>query len=321
MSATSARTLQLLSLLQTHRFWPGTELAGRLEVSDRTLRRDVERLRELGYPVDTTRGAHGGYQLGAGAALPPLTIEEDEAVALVAALGAHAGSSGGSTADAALAVLSKVVQVLPRRLQRRAEAVRSATVSASYGSTPDVDAAVLGALALATRDHERVTFTYRAKGGSTPGEDTARRVEPHQLVTIGSRWYLLGYDLDRHDWRSFRLDRLRDPQATRVPFRPREIPGGDAGAYVRAGLSRREQGLHLVVDVDASPEHVATRIGPWATVVDEQPERVRLAIDANDTRWAMFGLGYLEAPFMLVEAPDEVREALHTWSERFASAR
>ena len=320
MSGTSARTLQLLSLLQTHRFWAGDELAGRLEVSERTLRRDVERLRDLGYPVTATRGAHGGYQLGQGASLPPLTIDEDEAIALVSALTTQAGGVTGATADATLAVLSKVVQVLPRRLRHRAEAVRATTDGASFAGTPEVDSGVLGTVALAARDHERLRFTYTARGGQAAGTSVDRHVEPHRLVTVGRRWYLLAHDLERHDWRSFRLDRMSDPTATGARFRERPIPGDDAAAYVRAGLSRRDREVSAVVDVEASREHVEALIGPWAEIVSADDRSVRLEVAAHSPDWTLFALGRLEAPFTVVSAPQAVVDAIGRWSGRFGAA-
>ena len=290
MANTSSRTLRLLSLLQTHRYWPGTELAGRLEVSERTLRRDIERLRDLGYPVHSTRGVEGGYQLAAGGSMPPLVVDEDEAIAMVVALGSSASVYGGSLSEASLSALAKVVQVLPARLRRRAEALRAATVDSPFSQAPEVEAGVLAAVAQAIRDHERMRFGYTAKGGSAPGEELRRHVEPHQLVTVGRRWYLLGYDLDRQDWRSFRLDRLRDPGGTRAIFRPRDIPGGDAAAYVK-GASRAASRTWVTVSVAAPRQHVRRRIGPWATIVTEvTDDAVVLAIVANDVRWAVFGL-------------------------------
>jgi predicted DNA-binding transcriptional regulator YafY len=321
MANTSSRTLRLLSLLQTHRFWPGTELAGRLEVSERTLRRDIERLRELGYPVHSTRGVDGGYQLSAGGSMPPLVVDEDEAIAMVVALGTAASGYGGTLAEASLSALAKVVQVLPGRLRRRAETLRAATVDSPFSRPPEVEAGVLAAVAQAIRDRERLRFGYTARGGRSPGEPVDRHVEPAQLVTVGRRWYLLGYDLDRHDWRSFRLDRLREPAGTRALFRPREVPGGDAAAYVRAGVSRREQGLRFTVEVAAEEAHVRRRIGPWATVTDVAQGRVSLDIEAGDVSWAVFGLGYLQAPVTLVDAPEELRVALTEWSGRLAAIR
>ncbi|MGZ5398731.1 MAG: helix-turn-helix transcriptional regulator [Nocardioides sp.] len=316
MANTSSRTLRLLSLLQTHRYWPGLELAGRLEVSERTLRRDIERLRELGYPVHSTRGVEGGYQLGPGGSMPPLVVDEDEAIAMVVALGSSASVYGGTISEASLSALSKVVQVLPGRLRRRAESLRAATVDAPFSRAPQFEAGVLAIVAQAVRDRERLRFVYTARGGSAPGQDLRRHVEPHQLVTIGRRWYLLGYDLDRQDWRSYRLDRLRDPGGTKAIFRPRDIPGGDAAAYVRAGVSRRELDLRFTVSVAASEEHVRRRIGPWATVTEVTADAVVLAIEANELSWAVFGLGYLEAPVTLLDAPDELRTALAAWSSR-----
>ncbi|CCH69621.1 hypothetical protein BN10_270011 [Phycicoccus elongatus Lp2] len=169
MANTSSRALRLLSLLQTHRFWPGGELADRLEVSERTLRRDIDRLRELGYPVNATRGADGGYQLGAGAAMPPLTVEEDEAIAMAVALGNAAHQGSGALAEASLSALSKVVQVLPAKLKRRAEALRSVTVDSPFGTAPEVSAEVLSIVAQTIRDEERLRFRYTARGGGGGG--------------------------------------------------------------------------------------------------------------------------------------------------------
>ncbi len=318
MANTSSRTLRLLSLLQTHRFWAGTELAGRLEVSERTLRRDIERLRDLGYPVHSNRGVEGGYQLGPGGSMPPLVVDEDEAIAMVVALGGTASGLSGSLSEASLSALTKVVQVLPTRLRRRAEALRAATVDSPFSQAPEVEAGVLSAVAQAVRDRERLRFGYTAKGGSAPGEDLRRHVEPHRLVTVGRKWYLLGYDLDRQDWRSFRMDRLRDPEGTRAIFRPRDIPGGDAAAYVRKGLSRGET-LRLVVTVEAPESHVSARIGPWATIVASDETSCRLEIEANDVRWAAFGLAMIEAPFTIESAPPELVQTLNSWSARLAA--
>ncbi len=322
MANTSSRTLRLLSLLQTHRFWPGAELAERLEVSERTLRRDIERLRELGYPVHSSRGVEGGYQLAQGGSMPPLVVDENEAIAMVVALGGTASALSGGLGEASLSALSKVVQVLPNRLRRRAEALRSATVDSPFSQAPEVDAGVLAVVAQAIRDQERLRFAYTARGGRAPGEQVRRHVEPHQLVTVGRRWYLLGYDLDRQDWRSFRLDRLRDPEGTRAVFRPRDIPGGDAAAYVRQGL-RGAEALQITARVDAPRRHVERRIGPWARIVDDGETDgepwVRLAIEANDAQWATFGLAHLAAPVTLESAPQTVVDTLEEWAARLAA--
>src|SRR6185436_14558967 len=175
MANTSSRTLRLLSLLQTHRYWPGPELASRLEVSVRTLRRDIDRLRELGYPVDASRGVDGGYQLAAGAALPPLLLDDEEAVALAIGLRAAAQGAVAGIEEASIRALTKLVQVMPPRLRRRLEALRAATVPAVWNSGPGVDAGVLTAIAQACRDEERLRFSYTAQSG----EQTNRHVEPH----------------------------------------------------------------------------------------------------------------------------------------------
>jgi predicted DNA-binding transcriptional regulator YafY len=320
MANTSSRTLRLLSLLQTHRFWSGGELAERLEVSERTLRRDVERLRELGYPVDSVRGVEGGYQLGQGATMPPLTVDEDEAIAMAVALNGAAQLTSGDLAEASVRALSKVVQVLPAKLRRRAEALRAVTVDSPFSEAPPVRADVLATVAQATRDTERIRFQYRARGGQAAGEEVRRHVEPHQLVTVGRRWYLVGYDLDRQDWRSFRLDRLREPMGTRVRFRPRGIPGGDAAEYVRTGLSRNEAAMRVVARVEGPATEVERRVGRWATVEPIDHGVCRVSMQATDLRWAIFGLGVLDAPFLLEEAPDELRAQLSAWAERFSAA-
>lgn len=209
MANTSSRTLKLLSLLQTHRHWPGLELADRLGVSERTLRRDVDRLRELGYPVSGARGTDGGYQLAPGAVLPPLLLDDEEAVALAVGIGDAAQSGIAGLEDASLRALTKVVRVLPPRLRARVDALRAMTVSAA-ASGPVVAARVLTAVAQACRDEERLRFGYASRGHAP----TEREVEPHRVVALGGRWYLVAYDLDRHDWRSFRLDRLTGPTAT-----------------------------------------------------------------------------------------------------------
>src|ERR1700759_3238322 len=209
MANTSTRTLRLLSLLQARRYWPGGELAGRLGVSARTLRRDVDRLRELGYPVEAQRGVAGGYQLAAGSALPPLVVDDEEAVALALGLQAAAQGAVEGIAEASVRALAKVVQVMPARLRRRGQALGAVTVPAGWeavggAARGTVDPAGLTPLALACRDTERVRFSYTAAGG----EQADREAEPHRLVLLGRRWYLVGYDLDRQDWRSYRLDRL-----------------------------------------------------------------------------------------------------------------
>ncbi len=222
MANTSTRTLRLLSLLQGRRYWPGEELAQQLQVSPRTLRRDIDRLRELGYPIQAQRGVAGGYQLAAGTALPPLMVDDEEAVALALGLQAAAQGAVEGIAESSVRALAKVVQVMPARLRRRVEALSAMTVPASWGGRPQagVDPGILTTVALACRDSERLRFSYTA----ADGRRTGRQVEPHRLVQLGRRWYLVGYDLTRQDWRSFRLDRLTAPHGTGTAFRRARCP-------------------------------------------------------------------------------------------------
>jgi predicted DNA-binding transcriptional regulator YafY len=314
MANTSSRTLRLLSLLQTHRYWGGVELAGRLDVSVRTLRRDVDRLRELGYPVEAGRGVGGGYQLAPGASLPPLVLDDDEAVAL--AVGLHTAAQGSLTgiAEASVRALAKVVQVMPRGLRRRVEAVRSATVAPVWGDQPTIDPEALVVLAQACRDDERVTFGYQ----TADGRANDRRIEPAQLVQIGRRWYLVGYDLDRGAWRSFRLDRMQRPERTGKRFAPRPLPGGNAAAFVEAGRRRSGQhrvGVELAADVDA----VRARIGPWCEVTELDGGRCRVELTADSLEWAAFAVGVTGAEVTGCDSP-ELLALLHDWSERFGRA-
>jgi len=323
MANTSSRTLRLLSLLQARRYWPGAELAGRLQVSPRTLRRDVDRLRELGYPIQAQRGADGGYQLAAGTALPPLLVEDEEAVALVIGLQAAAQSAVEGIAESSVRALAKVVQVMPARLRRRVEALSAMTVPASWGSAPRaaVDPGILTTVALACRDSERLRFSYTAAGG----EHTDRHVEPHRLVMLGRRWYLVGYDLGRHDWRSFRVDRLTGspgigPRGTGTRFRPRQLPAADAAAFVRAGLDSVIAAYEVEVLVQAPAATVRQKIGQWAAVEDMDPNRCRVRMTVDSLDWPAMALGVVGADFQVV-SPPELLDRVHDWGRRFSRAR
>ncbi len=236
MATTTSRLLQLLSLLQARRDWPGSVLAERLAISHRTVRRDVDRLRELGYRIHATKGPDGGYRLDAGSELPPLLFDDDQAVALAVALQTATGSGAG-IGEAALRALTTVRQVMPSRLRHRLDSVEFTTVPGRSGdATPDaVSTDVLIALSAATRAHEVLRFDYATNPGAA-GVDAVspRRAEPHHLVTAQGRWYLVAWDLDRADWRLFRADRIvpRTPNGPR--FTPREVPGGDVASFVSA---------------------------------------------------------------------------------------
>jgi predicted DNA-binding transcriptional regulator YafY len=229
----TGRALQLLSLLQTHRLWRGAELAERLEVTERTIRRDVDRLRDLGYPVDATPGSDGGYRLAAGAHLPPLLLDDDEAIAVAIGLRYAAGAAIDGIEETALRSLIKIESLLPDRLRRRLSALHSSVASMPRTTNDDViDPEALSVLAAACRDSEEVRFDYRGRDG----EESRRLIEPHQLVAAGRRWYLVAWDLRRDDWRTFRLDRLNGPRPAGNRFTPRIIPGGDAASYVASAI-------------------------------------------------------------------------------------
>jgi len=317
MANTSTRTLRLLSLLQSRRYWPGAELAGRLQVSPRTLRRDIDRLRELGYPIQAQRGVEGGYQLAAGAALPPLMVDDEEAVALAVGLQAAAQGAVEGIAESSVRALAKVVQIMPARLRRRVEALSAMTVPASWGSAgqPSVDPGLLTTVALACRDSERLRFSYTA----ADGQHTGRHVEPHRLVLLGRRWYLVGYDLTRHDWRSFRLDRLAAPDGTGTRFRPRELPATDAAAFVRAGIGTVTAVHDVEVLVLAPAAAVRQRIGRWATVEDIDATRCRVHMTADSLDWPTMALGAIGADFRVI-SPPELLAQVHDWGRRFSQA-
>ena len=315
MANTSSRTLRLLSLLQTHRYWTGAELADKLSVSVRTVRRDVDRLRELGYPVEADRGVDGGYQLAAGAALPPLAVDDDEAVALAIALRTAAQGAVAGIEDSSIRALAKIAQIMPPRLRRRVDALTAVTVPAVWGTRTTVDAGVLTTVAQACRGEERIRFSYTGRGAET----TERHVEPHRLVSLGRRWYLVAYDLTRDDWRSFRIDRLRDPASTGIRFRPRAVPGGDAAAFVRAGIESMPAAYTVEVVVQASSATVRAALGPWGTVEEIDRERCRLRMTVDSLDWPALAVGSIKAEFEVISPPEFV-EHIQEWAARFNHA-
>jgi predicted DNA-binding transcriptional regulator YafY len=310
MANTSGRMLRLLSLLQTHRYWPGTELAGRLEVSPRTLRRDVDRLRELGYPVDAARGVAGGYQLQAGAAVPPLLLDDDEAVAIAVGLRTAAAGAVAGFEETSVRALAKVIQLLPPRLRRRIDALQAATSPGGFGGGPTLDATTLTTVALACRGEERLRFEYTARDA----DPASRHVEPHRLVSLGRRWYLIAWDLDRADWRSFRLDRLTAPAPTGARFRPREIPGGDPVAWMRSRLAAVPTRYDVAVVFRAPAAAVAAFVGHWATVEAIDQDSCRLRMNVDDLSWPLWILGGLGADFT-IESPPELTTRVRTAAE------
>ncbi|MFI9327831.1 helix-turn-helix transcriptional regulator [Kitasatospora sp. NPDC052868] len=317
MTDTPARLLNLLSLLQTPREWPGSELAERLQVSARTIRRDIDRLRELGYPVEATMGSIGGYRLVAGTAMPPLLLDDEEAVAIAVGLRAAAGHAVVGIEEASVRALGKLLQVLPGRLRHRVAALNAATVPLLSGDGPTVDPEDLTVLANAVTNRERLRFGYRAGNGA----ETRRQVEPNRLVSAGRRWYLVGYDLDRDDWRLFRVDRLTEPFATGARFAPRELPAEDAAAYVASKLRRPSPTYTLVATLHtpaANVERWTHRNGDSEVEpIDEQSCRFRSRGDSLE--WLAMRLLMLGCEFEVHEPP-EMHAHLRALAARAARA-
>ncbi|MDT0436257.1 YafY family protein [Streptomyces sp. NPDC005840] len=307
MSETSARLLKLLSLLQTPREWPGSELAERLAVSPRTIRRDIDRLRDLGYPVHATRGAVGGYRLVAGAAMPPLLLDDDEAVAITVGLRTAAHAVDGIE-EAAVRALAKLEQVLPSRLRQRVSALGAATVPLP-GHAPGIAVEHLTVLAAAVAGREQLRFGYRTAYGAPgrePGrpQESQRLVEPHRLVPTGRRWYLVAYDNEREDWRTFRVDRIRGPRPTGVRGPVRYLPVEDAAAYVTRQLSGLAPLYRAVATLHAPAGEVEDRLVGTGDELEELPGgRCLLRTQADSLGWLAFRLVSIGCPFDVHEPP------------------
>ncbi|HEY9369532.1 YafY family protein [Streptomyces sp.] len=311
MTDTPARLLNLLSLLQTPREWPGSELAERLSVSARTIRRDIDRLRELGYPVEATKGAIGGYRLVAGTAMPPLLLDDEEAVAIAVGLRAGAGHAIEGVEEASVRALAKLEQVLPARLRHRVSTLQNATIPLTRGDGATVAPQTLTALAGAVTGQERLRFGYRAGDGA----ESRRLVEPYRLVSTGRRWYLVAYDLGREDWRTFRVDRVSEPFPTGARFTARELPAGDAAQLLSSSMSRAQPELALDVRFEAPAEFVAARLPAHLAPSATGPGTCRLRTrTADSVEWLALRLALVDAPFT-IEAPD----ALLTYTQDLAS--
>jgi len=315
MVQTSARLLRLLSLFQAQRYWSGADLSERLEVTARTLRRDVDRLRSLGYPVHSTSGIAGGYQLGAGATLPPLLLDDDEAVAV--ALGLRTSASGGVSGieEASVRALMKLEQVLPPRLRHRVAALHGFIVPLKNRG-PNVDAAYLSLIAGACRDNEGIRFSYKDRSGSP----SARTVEPHRLVHTGYRWYLVAWDTVRNDWRTFRVDRIDGKVKTSTRFRPRKPPDGDFATFVSKSLSQAPYPIRARLTLYAPLEIVAKNVPPSAGVLAPIDEHsCRLETGAHSLEGLTIHLMMLGIDFQVHE-PAEFTEHLRRLAERFTRA-
>jgi predicted DNA-binding transcriptional regulator YafY len=318
MTSTTSRLLLLLSLLQTRRDWPGAVLADRLEISHRTVRRDVDRLREMGYSIAATMGPDGGYRLDAGSELPPLLFDDDQIVALTLALQAATGTGAGIE-EAAVRALTTVRQVLPSRLRHRLDALDFTALPGRPGSEP-VSPEILIALSTAIRAREVLRFDYSGPADAASEPAPPRRVQPHHLVTDRGRWYLVAWSLDHDDWRIYRADRITPRTPTGPRFSPREVPGGNVREYVSA----RFKGS---VQTDAWPcrgtviLHLpASAVLPFAgdgTVEDLGPDRCRL--DAGSWSWVALAasLGQFDTAIEVV-GPPELTRAFGQLAQRYA---
>jgi len=300
MSETSSRLLELLALLQARRDWPGAELADRLEVSGRTIRRDVERLRGLGYPVESLSGPAGGYTLRAGTAMPPLLLDEDEAIAIAVGLGTAARASVTGIEETSIRALVKLEQVLPAHLRRRVGALGSATIAPPVAG-PLVDPRHLTAIATACRDSECLRFAYTSREGA----ETRREVEPHSLVNLGRRWYLVAWDRRREDWRTFRVDRLERPAATGARFTPRELPAKDASAYVERSISSAPSRYEARVTVHSPAEEMSRRLPSyWGRFEPLDAERCEFRARDDDLGWLGMRVAMLGVEVEVHEPPE-----------------
>jgi predicted DNA-binding transcriptional regulator YafY len=304
VSNASGRLLDLLSLLQARRDWPGAELAERLEISGRTVRRDIDRLRSLGYPVESLTGPAGGYRLRAGTAMPPLLLDEEEAIAIAVGLRTAARASVTGIEETSIRALVKLEQVLPAHLRRRVAALGAATIAPPVGG-PTVDPQQLTTIAAACRDLECLRFAYRSRDGT----DTRREVEPYALVNLGRRWYLLGWDRGREDWRTFRVDRLSRPAATGRRFTPRELPAKDAAAYVQQNISGAGSRYEARVTVHASADELARR-HPYVTGALRRIDAHRCELRTSDDNldWLAIRIAMLGVDVEVHEPPELIAQ-------------
>ena len=315
MTETSSRLLDLLSLLQARRDWPGLELAERLGVSGRTIRRDIERLRGLGYPVESLTGPAGGYRLRAGAAMPPLLLDEEEAIAIAVGLRTAARASVTGIEETSIRALVKLEQVLPAHLRRRVAALGSATV-ARVADGPTVDPQHLTTVAAACRDSECIRFGYRSRDDVA----TRREVEPHALVNLGRRWYLVAWDRRREDWRTFRVDRIDGPAATGVRFTARALPARDPAAFVEQSIAGAFSRFEARVTVHASADEVLIRhpyLAGALTATDAQSCEYRTSDD--DLEWLALRIAMLGFD-VEVHEPPELMSQLKVLARRLEAA-
>jgi len=314
MWQTSTRLLRLLAMLQARRDWSGQDLASRLEVSTRTIRTDIERLRELGYPVEATPGVGGGYRLGHGTTMPPLLLDDEEAVAVAVALRTTAGAGVTGIEEASLRTLVKLEQLLPSRLRHRIDAMRAATVSVP-GAGPTVDSAVLSAIAGAIRASERLRFDYVDHNG----RETRRITEPQRLVVWGRRWYLLAWDVDRADWRTFRVDRIKPKIPTGPRFKPRPLTDEDAASYVQRSAGSATWRYRARIRIHAPLDEVRPLLPLAVDVSSDGPDRCIIQAGSDTPHQLALYIGLLDTDFEILE-PSDLAEAFVRLAERYHRA-
>ena len=316
MLETSARLLRLLSLLQARQDWTGAELAGRLGVGLRTVRRDIDRLRDLGYPVDAAPGVAGGYRLGVGAALPPLLLDDEEAVAVAISLRTATTGSVAGLEESSLRALTKLQQMLPSRLRHRITAFHATTVplTGPGGPADRVDPDLLTGIAVACRDQRRLRLTYPGRDGMTT---RPRHVEPHRLVHTPRRWYLLAWDLGRADWRTFRVDRIQDPLGPPgARFTPRPLPADDVAAYVSQSITSAPYRYRARILFRAPAADLAGRTSPAAGRVEAAgPDACILHTGSNSLEELALFVGLKGFEFQVLDPP-ELIPVLRSLSER-----
>jgi predicted DNA-binding transcriptional regulator YafY len=314
MWQTSTRLLRLLAMLQARRDWSGQDLASRLEVSTRTIRTDIERLRELGYPVEATPGVGGGYRLGHGTTMPPLLLDDEEAVAVAVALRTTAGAGVTGIEEASLRTLVKLEQLLPSRLRHRIDAMRAATVSVP-GAGPTVDSAVLSAIAGAIRASERLRFDYVDHND----RETRRITEPQRLVVWGRRWYLLAWDVDRADWRTFRVDRIKPKIPTGPRFKPRPLTDEDAASYVQRSAGSATWRYRARIRIHAPLDQVRPLLPLAVDVSSDGPDRCIIQAGSDTPHQLALYIGLLDTDFEILE-PSDLAEAFVRLAERYHRA-
>jgi predicted DNA-binding transcriptional regulator YafY len=311
---TSTRLLQLLAMLQARRDWSGKDLASRLEVSTRTIRTDIERLRGLGYPVDATPGVGGGYRLGQGTIMPPLLLDDEEVIAVAVGLRTTTASGVTGIEEASLRALVKLEQLMPSRLRHRIDAMRTATVSVP-GTGPTVDSGVLGAIAAAIRGSERLRFTYV----DYQGNQTVRMAEPERLVVWSRRWYLLAWDVERTDWRIFRVDRITPKTPSGPRFKPRTLTDDEAASYVQRSVGSATWRYRARIRIHAPADHARALLPLAVSVSADGPDHCIIEVGSDTPHQLALYIGLLDVDFEILDPPD-LAEAFIRLARRYQRA-